>query len=82
MSKLEEAFKDQMFVIEFADIGKITCIPYRECYVDHVKSGTLYDVYRYNCCGYEHSESRTDAGVSEIPMNFCPNCGAKIVEKE
>lgn len=61
--------------------GEVTMVmvPYHECYVDHVKSGVLYDVYRYNCCGYEHSESRTDAGASEIPMNWCPNCGAKVI---
>ena len=55
---------------------------HRECHVDYVKNGTSYDVYRYNCCGYEHSESRTDAGASEIPMNFCPNCGAKVTDIE
>ena len=51
----------------------------RTCKVEHVKSGTLYDVWRYTCCGYEHSESRTDAGASEIPLNFCPDCGARVV---
>lgn len=46
--------------------------------VERIKSGVLYDVYHYTCCGYEHSESRTDAGASEIPLNFCPNCGEKV----
>lgn len=54
-------------------------MPYRECYVEYMKSGALYDVYRYTCCGYEHSESRTDAGASEIPLNWCPNCGARVI---
>ena len=74
---------DKMFVVtnESGEVT-ITVVPYRECYVDHVKSGVLYDVYRYNCCGYEHSESRTDAGASEIPLNWCPNCGAKVVNVE
>ena len=82
-STLEEAFKDKMFVItdESGEV-KMACVPYREGYVEHVKSGALYDVFRYTCCGYEHAESRTDSGASEIPMNWCPNCGAKIVEKE
>lgn len=46
--------------------------------VERIKSGVLYDVYHYTCCGYEHSESTTDAGASEIPLNFCPNCGEKV----
>ncbi len=68
---------DKVFIKDFGHYTKE-----KAGHVDHVKSGTLYDVYRYNCCGYEHSESRTDAGASEIPMNFCPNCGAKVVDVE
>lgn len=73
--KIEEALMDKLMTMNGYTKEKTG-------YVDHVKSGTLYDVYRYNCCGYEHSESRTDAGASEIPMNFCPNCGAKVVDVE
>lgn len=53
--------------------------PERTCHIEHVKSGTLYDVWRYTCCDYEHSENKTDAGASKIPDNFCPNCGAKVI---
>ena len=53
--------------------------PERTCCIEHVKSGALYDVWRYTCCDYEHAESKTDAGASEIPTNFCPKCGARVV---
>lgn len=82
-AQLEEVFKEkEIFVTDKDGNIKMTCVPYREGHVEHVKSGALYDVFRYTCCGYEHAESRTDSGASEIPMNWCPNCGAKIVEKE
>ena len=68
---------DRVFIKDLGYFAK-----HRECHVNHVKSGALYDVWRYNCCGYEHSESRTDAGATEIPMHYCPNCGAKVVEVE
>lgn len=61
------------------EIDGIKYVMERTCRIEHVKSGTLYDVWRYTCCDYEHSESRTDAGASEIPQNYCPNCGAKVV---
>lgn len=48
--------------------------------VEIVKNGALYDVYRYTCCGHEHAENKTDSGASEIPFNWCPNCGAKIID--
>lgn len=73
--KIEGALMDELMTMNGYAKEKTT-------YVDHMKSGTLYDVYRYTCCGYEHSESRTDAGASEIPMNFCPSCGAKVVDVE
>ena len=81
--RIEDTFKDKKF-IGVNDDGRVsfTCVPYREGHMEIAKSGTLYNVYRYTCCGYEHSESRTDAGASEIPMNFCPNCGAKVVDVE
>lgn len=47
----------------------------------NMHSGCLYDVLTYTCCGYEHAESRTDPGATDIEQNYCPNCGAKILEK-
>lgn len=55
-------------------------IPYREGHMEIAKIGLSYIVYRYTCCGYEHAESTTDTGASEVPPNWCPNCGAKIVD--
>ena len=52
----------------------------REGCVSVEKSGPCYTVYHYSCCGYEHAESKTDFSATEIPANYCPNCGAKIVD--
>ena len=43
-------------------------------------SGTLYDKWRCSKCGYLHVESRIDGGATELDPNYCPNCGAKVVE--
>ena len=56
----------------FVELGSGTCE------VQHVKSGPMYDVWRYTCCGYEHAEN---VGEESIPQNFCPKCGAKAVER-
>ena len=50
----------------------------REGCVSVEKSGPCYTVYHYSCCGYEHAESKTDFNATEIPANYCPNCGAKV----
>lgn len=49
----------------------------RECEMEHVKSGALYDVWRCSACGYEYAESVSE---TSIVQNFCPNCGAKVKE--
>lgn len=51
----------------------------RTCHIECVKSGPLYDVVRFDCCGKEYSESRTDDGATELPLAVCPFCGAKVV---
>ena len=43
--------------------------------VQHVKSGAMYDVWRYTCCGYEHAERVSEEA---IPQNFCPNRGKRV----
>lgn len=52
----------------------------RTCHMDPIKSGPLYNAWRFSCCGFEWVESNTDAGVSELPGTYCPSCGAKVVE--
>lgn len=52
----------------------------RTCRIEYVKSGPFYDVFRFDCCGMEYSESRTDDGATELPLAVCPFCGAKVVD--
>ena len=66
---------DKVFI---KDLGHY--VKEKTCNVENVKRGTSYDVWRYTCCGYEHSESNTDAYATSIPMNYCPNCGARVKE--
>lgn len=53
----------------------------RRCYVECVKSGPFYDVFRFDCCGKEYSESRTDDGATELPLAVCPFCGARVIQE-
>ena len=53
----------------------------RTCHIECVKSGPFYDVFRFDCCGKEYSESRTDDGATELPLAVCPFCGAKVVQQ-
>lgn len=53
----------------------------RTCRLECVKSGPFYDVFRFDCCGKEYSESRTDDGATELPLAVCPFCGAKVVRE-
>ena len=52
--------------------------PERTCKMELVKSGPIYRVWRFSCCGYEHSENVTDGGATELPGTRCPKCGAVV----
>lgn len=68
---------------EFDAVAKaLGYIKKRTCLVLYVKHGPFFDVLRFSCCGYEWAENRTDKGATEPDPNFCPNCGAKVVEHE
>ena len=54
--------------------------PERTCKMELVKRGPIYSVWRFSCCGYEHSENDTDGGATELPGTRCPKCGA-VVER-
>lgn len=54
--------------------------PERTCKMELVKEGPIYSVYRFSCCGYEHSENDTDRGATELPGTRCPKCGTKVEE--
>ena len=68
---------------EFSDVAdrlaELTEPEERTCHLECVKSGPFYDVFRFDCCGKEYSESRTDDGATELPLAVCPFCGAKVV---
>lgn len=49
-----------------------------KCKWELTKSGTLYDIWRCSCCGYEFAEPRTSQGYTELEPNFCPNCGREV----
>ena len=55
--------------------------PERTCKMELVKRGSIYDVWRFSCCGYEYSENMTDSGATELPGTRCPKCGARIIER-
>ena len=54
--------------------------PERTCKMELVKRGPIYSVWRFSCCGYEHSENRTDGGATELPGTRCPKCGTVVEE--
>lgn len=53
--------------------------PERTCHMEFRKHGAIYDVFYFDCCDEEFSESRTDQYASGISGNVCPYCGAKVV---
>ena len=69
---------DTYGVMQLADL--IEPDPERTCKMELVKSGPIYSVWRFSCCGYEHSENDTDGGATELPGTRCPKCGAVVNE--
>ena len=67
---------DTYGVMQLADL--IEPEPERTCKMELVKSGPIYRVWRFSCCGYEHSENVTDGGATELPGTRCPKCGAVV----
>lgn len=63
---------------------------YQDIYDTNVKTGTVRNIKRgamfytieYTCCGYKFYEPRLAGGYEDIVQNYCPNCGAKIVEEQ
>ena len=49
-----------------------------KCKWELAHSGTLYDIWRCSCCGYEFAEPRTSQGYKELEPNFCPICGREV----
>lgn len=76
---------DELYDPEFSDVAdrlaELIEPEERTCHLECVKSGPFYDVFRFDCCGKEYSESRTDDGATELPLAVCPFCGAKVVRE-
>ena len=53
----------------------------RTCHMNLVKDGSIFDVWKFDCCGFEFAESGCERGQTELPGTCCPNCGAKVVEE-
>lgn len=71
--------KRRDMLLDLADL--IEPEPERTCEVLCVKHGPIFDVLRFSCCGYEWAENRTDRGATEPDPNYCPSCGAKVVDE-
>ena len=52
----------------------------RTCHWELEHSGTLYDKWCCSKCGYLFVEPRCDQGYTDLEPNYCPNCGARVVE--
>lgn len=76
---------DELYDPEFSDVAdrlaELIEPEERTCHLECVKSGPFYDVFRFDCCGKEYSESGTDDGATELPLAVCPFCGAKVVRE-
>ena len=57
-------------------------VPERTCHMTPVKHGTVFDVWKFDCCGFEFAESGCERGQTELPGTWCPNCGARVVEED
>ena len=73
-SDLREAADTILRLREMAQASRETC----DWVLEH--SGTLYDKWRCSKCGYLFVEPRCDQGYTDMEPNFCPNCGAKVVD--
>ena len=82
---LKETVMSSSYLHSFGDVANrladlIEPEPERTCKMELVKSGPIYSVWRFSCCGYEHSENMTDGGATELPGTRCPKCGTKVEE--
>ena len=55
--------------------------PERTCEWTWEHSGPLFDSFKCSECLYEFFEPRCVHGYSELVANYCPNCGARVVEE-
>lgn len=65
--------------VEAIEVNGVKYVPERTCHMEFRKHGAIYDVFYFDCCDEEFSESRTDQYASGISGNVCPYCGAKVV---
>ena len=65
---------------EFAVINGVKYVPERTCERTWEHSGPLFDSFKCSECLYEFFEPRCVQGYNDLVTNYCPNCGAKVVE--
>ena len=63
------------------NMAKYGWVRERTCEWTLEHSGTLYDKWRCSECGYQFVEPRCDQGYTDLEPNYCPNCGARVVEQ-
>lgn len=61
------------YVVEHELVERKTCV------IESIKRGPLYDVYQCTNCGTEFAERNSE---DYIDYEYCPICGAKVVEDE
>lgn len=54
--------------------------PERTCERTWEHSGPLFDSFKCSECLYEFFEPRCVQGYNDLVTNYCPSCGAKVVE--
>ena len=73
--------KPEKYIVHMSDGEAVTYVPERTCHMNLVKDGSIFDVWKFDCCGFEFAESGCERGQTEMPGTCCPNCGAKVVEE-
>lgn len=73
INRWRETLEDEVCQMLFETFCRETCR------WELVNRGAIYDIYGCSRCGYEHVENKCDAGATELDPEFCPNCGAKVV---
>ena len=70
-SEVDECHEYLNYVVNTELIERKTCV------MKSIKNGVMYDVFQCTNCGTEFAERNSEV---YIDYEFCPVCGAKVVE--